>query len=447
MSTRGFPSDHSKDGRITLPPIRDILREELTSSPKPSPRSLNAPFALGPLRSALSEDSSPRMSASSRLSSMSPEMGYTRRSFSTRPPSPPQHSFGPPSPDLSARRPVPEYSILHRSSSGVPISHSHSHCRGDTYRSNFSSSSETPVFHSQVPASGPNRKYYEPPRVPRMPSVGHRRRGSSDSAWSSHTSSSGSSSHIHSSPPSNALQFQPLPHAHTNSPLARSPNNLSSRGHASTSSASAEYQSPFGVLIADVDPHGVPPADPQRMAILRTLGTTGGLQGSFPLRNDDPKNLLQSARYECPYCPKRFNRPSSLKIHINSHTGEKPFECTEPGCGRRFSVQSNMRRHSRVHQAGSRKAGESSGDEQEDQERSAVKNATFDVNAFYLSKDNCVLQIRYPHKLYFHRPGLTVAVYFNEVQRYSAYLVFLLFLVGDRDYLTSNLSYCFFVNG
>ncbi|KAF7731519.1 hypothetical protein EC973_009283 [Apophysomyces ossiformis] len=61
------------------------------------------------------------------------------------------------------------------------------------------------------------------------------------------------------------------------------------------------------------------------------------------LRDDDPK------KYSCPYCQKRFMRPSSLRIHTYSHTGEKPFECTEKGCGRKFSVQSNMRRHLRVH--------------------------------------------------------------------------------------------------
>ncbi|CEP11974.1 hypothetical protein [Parasitella parasitica] len=57
-------------------------------------------------------------------------------------------------------------------------------------------------------------------------------------------------------------------------------------------------------------------------------------------------------RYVCPYCHKKFSRPSSLRIHTYSHTGEKPFVCTEPGCGRHFSVQSNMRRHLRVHRLG-----------------------------------------------------------------------------------------------
>ncbi|KAJ7346811.1 hypothetical protein DFH08DRAFT_869399 [Mycena albidolilacea] len=55
------------------------------------------------------------------------------------------------------------------------------------------------------------------------------------------------------------------------------------------------------------------------------------------------------SKYECTYCGKGFSRPSSLKIHLNSHTGEKPFVCPVDGCGRSFSVLSNMRRHARVH--------------------------------------------------------------------------------------------------
>ena len=50
-------------------------------------------------------------------------------------------------------------------------------------------------------------------------------------------------------------------------------------------------------------------------------------------------------RYLCTQCSKAFSRPSSLKIHMHSHTGEKPFKCGHPGCGKAFSVRSNMKRH------------------------------------------------------------------------------------------------------
>jgi uncharacterized Zn-finger protein len=52
-------------------------------------------------------------------------------------------------------------------------------------------------------------------------------------------------------------------------------------------------------------------------------------------------------RYICRTCHKAFSRPSSLRIHSHSHTGEKPFRCTHAGCGKAFSVRSNMKRHER----------------------------------------------------------------------------------------------------
>ncbi|KAK7001708.1 hypothetical protein R3P38DRAFT_2450958, partial [Favolaschia claudopus] len=54
-------------------------------------------------------------------------------------------------------------------------------------------------------------------------------------------------------------------------------------------------------------------------------------------------------KHVCPTCSKRFNRPSSLRIHINTHTGATPFRCPHPSCGRAFNVNSNMRRHYRNH--------------------------------------------------------------------------------------------------
>ncbi|KAH7123856.1 hypothetical protein B0J11DRAFT_580617 [Dendryphion nanum] len=54
-------------------------------------------------------------------------------------------------------------------------------------------------------------------------------------------------------------------------------------------------------------------------------------------------------KHKCKICDKRFTRPSSLQTHMYSHTGEKPFACEVPGCGRHFSVVSNLRRHRKVH--------------------------------------------------------------------------------------------------
>ncbi|KAF7318561.1 hypothetical protein HMN09_00366400 [Mycena chlorophos] len=65
---------------------------------------------------------------------------------------------------------------------------------------------------------------------------------------------------------------------------------------------------------------------------------------------DDDGNP-STRKHACPQCAKRFNRPSSLRIHVNTHTGATPFRCPYPNCGRAFNVNSNMRRHYRNHSA------------------------------------------------------------------------------------------------
>ncbi|KAL9124368.1 MAG: hypothetical protein Q9217_006296 [Psora testacea] len=56
-------------------------------------------------------------------------------------------------------------------------------------------------------------------------------------------------------------------------------------------------------------------------------------------------------KHKCKICDKRFTRPSSLQTHMYSHTGEKPYACEAEGCGRHFSVVSNLRRHRKVHKS------------------------------------------------------------------------------------------------
>ncbi|KAJ3763570.1 hypothetical protein EV360DRAFT_2312, partial [Lentinula raphanica] len=68
--------------------------------------------------------------------------------------------------------------------------------------------------------------------------------------------------------------------------------------------------------------------------------------GQRPHASDESQS--KTNKYECRYCGKGFLRPSALKIHIISHTGDKAFICPEEGCRRAFSVKSNMRRHVRI---------------------------------------------------------------------------------------------------
>ncbi|SCV70534.1 BQ2448_1928 [Microbotryum intermedium] len=83
-----------------------------------------------------------------------------------------------------------------------------------------------------------------------------------------------------------------------------------------------------------------------------------------PTSADDPDGKLRrrkiseasreyaQRRYRCELCvgePRMFARPSTLKIHMLSHTKLKPHCC--PECNRCFSIPSNLTRHRKLHSA------------------------------------------------------------------------------------------------
>uniref|UniRef100_A0A673AVP7 C2H2-type domain-containing protein n=1 Tax=Sphaeramia orbicularis TaxID=375764 RepID=A0A673AVP7_9TELE len=69
-----------------------------------------------------------------------------------------------------------------------------------------------------------------------------------------------------------------------------------------------------------------------------------------------PSQLLQHQRSEhahkqsgflCTECGRAFNSHSNLRIHLNVHTGARPYICSD--CGKSFSQSGALKIHRRIH--------------------------------------------------------------------------------------------------
>jgi hypothetical protein len=53
--------------------------------------------------------------------------------------------------------------------------------------------------------------------------------------------------------------------------------------------------------------------------------------------------------FKCRYCERNLSSRQNLKEHLYTHTGERPYECPEPGCGQTFRQGSLLSIHKKIH--------------------------------------------------------------------------------------------------
>lgn len=70
--------------------------------------------------------------------------------------------------------------------------------------------------------------------------------------------------------------------------------------------------------------------------------STSRVSGGAPSEQSGPRS-----KHRCHLCKKEFAWPKSLKIHLRTHTGERPYECEI--CGKSFTRSDSLKAHRNTH--------------------------------------------------------------------------------------------------
>ncbi|XP_061572505.1 zinc finger protein 586 isoform X2 [Cololabis saira] len=127
-------------------------------------------------------------------------------------------------------------------------------------------------------------------------------------------------------------------------------------------SHSAQLPAPFPCLTCQCSPPTCPQVchHPRRQTQQQEERGRGGLLlhpcMHCPASFTRPSQLLQHQRSEhahkppgflCTECGRAFNSHSNLRIHLNVHSGARPYSCSE--CGKSFSQSGALKIHKRIH--------------------------------------------------------------------------------------------------
>uniref|UniRef100_A0A8D0EMB5 Zinc finger and BTB domain containing 38 n=1 Tax=Strix occidentalis caurina TaxID=311401 RepID=A0A8D0EMB5_STROC len=74
---------------------------------------------------------------------------------------------------------------------------------------------------------------------------------------------------------------------------------------------------------------------------------TDGRNGSSYANTESLLSENSIILYTCIVCKRSYVTPSTLKMHMRCHTGEKPYTCKT--CGKCFSIPGNLQKHERIH--------------------------------------------------------------------------------------------------
>ncbi len=73
----------------------------------------------------------------------------------------------------------------------------------------------------------------------------------------------------------------------------------------------------------------------------------------FKMKQDlrDHQELVHNdvKSFACMKCSACFSKYNALKVHQKIHTGQKPYTCPFPGCGKSFVEKGNMKTHFKIH--------------------------------------------------------------------------------------------------